>query len=115
MFDLYRKELGKIDGVTNQHIEENTTHSMWMIAARFCPKYFCINELEEDLNTSRVETRRMFYPHTYHNHLKINGNIEVSKKINSEVLMLPSYPELKDVEIKKICSLISNHQMNRKS
>tara|TARA_R100001129_G_scaffold111182_1_gene76296 strand:+ start:4136 stop:5227 length:1092 start_codon:yes stop_codon:yes gene_type:complete len=114
VFDLYRKELDKIDGVTNQHIEKDTTHSMWMIAARFSPKYFSLNELEEDLNTNRVETRRMFYPHTYHNHLKIKGDVEVSTKINKEVLMLPSYPELKDVEIKKICSIIANHQMNYK-
>lgn len=48
----------------------------------------------------------------------LNGNCEVSEKLQSEILSLPIFPELTKQEIIEVCSAIKNfytHEINRKS
>ena len=82
---------------------------MWMIGARFNPERFNVSKLEQELEANGIETRKMFYPYTAHSHLNFKGESKSASLINSQVLMLPSYPELKNVEIDKICYIIAQH------
>tara|TARA_R110002051_G_scaffold325548_3_gene428805 strand:+ start:3212 stop:4291 length:1080 start_codon:yes stop_codon:yes gene_type:complete len=109
IFNYYRENLSQIKGVSNQAIEPNTSHSMWMIGARFHPEKFNVSNLEQELENNGIETRKMFYPYTAHKHLKFKGVTDIASLINSQVLLLPSYPELKNLEIDLICSIISDH------
>ena len=109
VFNYFRERLSQIEGVTNQAIEANTSHSMWMIGARFNPERFNVSKLEQELEANGIETRKMFYPYTAHSHLNFKGESKLASLINSQVLILPSYPELKNVEIDKICYIIAQH------
>tara|TARA_R110002020_G_scaffold176222_5_gene368371 strand:- start:4095 stop:5174 length:1080 start_codon:yes stop_codon:yes gene_type:complete len=110
IFNYYMKTLGSIEGVSTQEIEEGTSHSMWMIGARFHPENFCLSKLESEFTENGIETRRMFYPYTAHNHLNFKGESKLASSINSQVLILPSYPELKNLEIDRICYIIAQHK-----
>ena len=50
----------------------------------------------------------MFYPITYHNHLRnICGNsIKNATILSNEVIMLPSYPDLSDTQIDYIAKTV---------
>ena len=109
IFDYYRENLSFIEGALIQQVERGTTHSMWMIGVRFHPQNFSLPKLEQELAENGIETRRMFYPYTAHSHLNFKGESKSASLINSQVLMLPSYPELKNVEIDKICYIIAQH------
>ena len=56
-----------------------------------------------------VETRPMFYPINTHNHLKDVKSInDISNILNSQVLLLPSYPNLNKGQVIYICKLIKD-------
>ena len=109
IFNYYRESLGFIEGVSTQKVEDGTEHAMWMIGARFNPEKFSLIKLEKEFSKNGIETRRMFYPYTAHNHLNFKGESKLASLINSQVLILPSYPELKNIEIDKICSIIKQY------
>lgn len=91
-----------------QKIEEGTSHSLWMFAVRFPSVTKEIKkELELYLYNNSIESRPMFYSIKKHGYLK---NIECDTTnadiLNSQCLILPSYPELTGSQIKYICERI---------
>ena len=56
-----------------------------------------------------VETRPMFYPITTHKHLShIESDNRISNILSSQVLVLPSSPNLNKSQVLFICDLIKN-------
>lgn len=108
IFELYKKELSVLDEVSFQKQEQDTQHSEWMFGIRF--KGFDERkkrDLELHLFESGVDTRPMFYDINVHSHLsEIKCETTNSKKLNSQCLILPSYPELTDSQIIYICEKI---------
>ncbi|SRR6266403_232000 len=87
-----------------QKSEDGTQHSMWMFGVRFPTINQKIKkELELYLYSNSIESRPMFYSIKHHEHLK---NIKCETKnadlLNSQCLILPSYPELSGSQIKYI-------------
>jgi perosamine synthetase len=110
IFKLYYENLSSIDGVVFQKIESDTSPSNWMFSIRF--KNINLEEkksLELFLYKMGVETRPMFYPINTHNHLKDVKSInDISNILNSQVLLLPSYPNLNKGQVLYICKLIKD-------
>ena len=106
IFKIYRECLKGIDKVYPQVEELGCSHSMWMFGIRiegnksyeFSKKFF---------DFSGIETRPMFYPITHHKHLlKFKCQDNNAKKLNNECIILPSYPELKDIELEYITDTV---------
>jgi perosamine synthetase len=115
IFDYYRKELSTIEKVKVQEIEEGTTHSNWMFGVRIRGNKN-YEEVNKYFNSKGIETRPMFYPIWYHEHLK---NIErvydsVPELLSKECFMLPSYPELKKLDQNHIIETIKKYSKGLK-
>lgn len=105
IFDLYKSLLK--DYVSFQEEETYTKHSNWMFGFKLNKNVSSLNKI---LNNNDVETRPMFCPISKHKHLakfkceELNSNI-----LYENCLILPSYPSLKDKEIRYICKLIKEN------
>lgn len=81
---------------------EGSTPANWMFAIKTNRKL----EIEKTLNSNQIETRPIFYPVNqmlpYKSDVKYHNSID----LNSNGIMLPSYPELTEKQISKICDLV---------
>ena len=109
-FDYYREELSNVYNVRTQQCEENCSPSNWMFGVRIVGNYGYKN-IEKYFTKAGIETRPMFYPMYYHNHLKNIPYVDnrVPEILSRECFMIPSYPELKKSEQKYIIETIKNY------
>ena len=86
----------------------NSISSYWLVSVLFKTEDQK-NKVVEKLNSNAIESRPLFYPIPDLPYFSSN-NLEVIKsaKLRSNGLSLPSYPELKIIEINKICKIIIN-------
>ena len=105
VFERYKNNLKNIDGIKLQKEEENTSHSYWMFGVRFIGlKSYEV--AEKYFNQASIDTRPMFYSYKKHKHLSFSGEDKNASKINQEVVIFPSYPDLSSEEIDYICDNI---------
>lgn len=106
VFNLYRELLKGIEGIHLQSEEIGCNHSLWMFGVRIeNSKEYSI--AKKFFDNSGIETRPMFYPITTHKHLQhIKCRDINAAKLNNECIILPSYPELKDIEIEYISDIV---------
>lgn len=74
----------------------NTKRANWMFALRIINNKKSIDDVYNYFLNKDIETRPFFYPVNCHKHLeniKIN-EVNIPKMLNSEIIMIPSYPEL---------------------
>jgi len=111
VWNTYHKYLDGVNGISFQKIEKNTNHSHWLVGIRFDNLTLeKKKELELHLYQNDIESRPMFPPITYHKHYENEKcDIKNAKKIYETSLLLPSYPELTEIEIKKICHIIKKY------
>lgn len=107
--ELYKKNL-KSDSIKFMVSEEGTSPANWMFGIK-------LEDLSEDqmmklqlhLHFNNIETRPMFPPINYHGHFHFYGdNFPISKMLYDKVIILPSYPELTETEIKYISKTIKD-------
>jgi perosamine synthetase len=110
LFNLYRKNLSSIDDVSFQEIDYGTEHSNWMFSIRFNNiDLETKKSLELFLYQMGVETRPMFYSIKAHDHLKhIDSTNTISDILSSQILILPSHPNLNKSQVIYISKLIKN-------
>jgi perosamine synthetase len=110
LFNLYRENLKTLDNVEFQEVESGTVHSNWMFSLRFNNIDLEIKRsLELYLYKMGVETRPMFYSINRHEHLKnVSSDNTVADLLNSQILILPSHPNLSKSQILYICNLIKD-------
>lgn len=74
-----------------------TKRANWMFALRIVDNKKNIDDVYNHFLNKGVETRPFFYPINCHKHLENVKVYEVNKPVmlNSEIIMIPSYPELK--------------------
>lgn len=111
VFNKYKENLSDFEGIEFQKIEKNTTHSKWVVGIRFTNlTHKELKDLELFLYENYIETRPMFPPITYHDHFKdIKSEISIAKNLYEQVLIFPSYPDLRDNEINRITNTIKNY------
>jgi len=113
IFTKYRNVFDNRDDVKIQLIENGTEHSNWMFGIRIIgnPVY---EQAEVYFNAHNIEIRPMFYSINEHAHLKNNPLIKCENDtnailLNKECFILPSYPELKNIEVKHIIKTANNY------
>ena len=108
IFLEYFENLKNIPEILFQKSEHNTVHSNWMFGIRFLNFTKEIKkELELYLFESGIDTRPMFYEINKHDYLKhIVCDTTNAKLLQSQCLILPSYPELTKSQIIYICDKI---------
>ena len=110
IFNEYKEQLSQIKGISFQKQDKNTTHSNWMFGIRFINfDLETKKKLELYLFESGIDSRPMFYSinkHPYLNHL--NCDTKNSDLLQSQCLILPSYPELTKSQISFICDKIKS-------
>ena len=110
LFDFYRSKFSSIENISTQQIEEGTSHSNWMFAIRIHGSQGYEN-VSKYLYKMGIETRPMFYPASVHDHIEAIANKseeKIAKTLNSECIMIPSYPELKRGDASYIVECIKN-------
>jgi perosamine synthetase len=108
IFELYQNNLKTIPNIKFQRIENNTVHSNWMFGVRFSD--FDLKrkrELELYLFENGIDSRPMFYDINKHAHLShLDCETNNAQLLQSQCLILPSYPELTNSQIMFICDKI---------
>jgi perosamine synthetase len=108
VFKSYKKILGDVDGIVLQKEEEGTQHSKWMFGIRL--ENFTLEQkknLELYLFRNGIDTRPMFYEIKKHKYISNTFNDDTnSLKLNEQCLILPSYPQLTDSQVKFISNKI---------
>lgn len=116
IFFKYTKKLFDIPEVKTQQTFPNCEHAYWMYAIRIVgsPGY---KVAEEFFGNAGIEIRPMFYPITYHHHLRNTPgkSIKNAELLSKEVIMLPSYPGLIDNQIDYVAKAVKMfvHKMNK--
>jgi perosamine synthetase len=116
VFALYKKELSSADEICFQKEEAGTEHAQWMFAVRFLNFDKAKKQaLELFLYENNIETRPMFYPINRHSYLKhIVSENKNAELLNSQALILPSYPGLTHGQILVVCRKIKEFLKNNK-
>ena len=108
IFNYYKEKLSDIKKIKFQKICEGTEHSMWMFGIRI--DGFTVSQkqkLELFLFESGIDNRPMFYSINNHKHLsKINSVNTNSDLLQSQCIILPSYPDLTKSQVNFICDKI---------
>jgi len=107
VFNNYYKYLNNLiekNKIIIPKTEEKTKKSLWMFVIILTGKQY--KKIEIFMREKNIDIRPYFYPVSSHKHLKnIKNNYETefNKKITNHGMILPSYPELSEVNIKYIC------------
>ena len=105
VFDCYKHHLEGVKNISWQSIDKNVEHSNWMFGIRIegLNNY---DNAKRIYNRNNIDVRPMFYPYSQHKHLPpLEGEIHKAKILNRECVMLPSYPNLDEEKIEKICNV----------
>lgn len=96
--------------ITLQLVNENCENANWMFAIRFMTNRKSIHETHAYFIENGIEIRPFFYPYYRHAHLdtlRCNDTTHgSSEKLNTNIIMLPSYPELRYEEQEHIATKI---------
>jgi perosamine synthetase len=74
----------------------NTKRANWMFALRIVNNKISIDNIYNYFLNKGVETRPFFYPvncHKHLEHIKVS-EVDIPEMLNSEIIMIPSYPQL---------------------
>ena len=107
VFQRYINNLANIDGISIQQHEENTCHSMWMFGCKF-DNLESYSKAKLYFSKNQIDTRPMFYSYKNHKHLHFTGSDNIARKLNKQVVIFPSYPDLTNSEIDFVCDNIVN-------
>lgn len=108
VFDLYRKYLAGCDKVLLQKPDEDTDPANWMFAVRIPGALY--DDMEGFFVERMVEVRPMFAPIGWHRHLShIVCDDSVSSKLRRECVVLPSYCELTEQDVKQVVSVLFDY------
>ncbi len=104
----YRQQLE--DYIDFQPTTPGTIHSHWMVCG-LVSKTQQRDPLREHLKKEGIETRPLFYPvHSMPMYLHRFRRMPISEMLSSRGINLPSYPELTDSEIDRVCQAIKGFE-----
>lgn len=108
ILNLYKQHLKTIPGIIFQEIPGGFIPSAWLISIVINKKLFGLSkdELASKLHQKDVDTRGFFPPLHRQPIYKQSGQFPIADYLSQNGLSLPSYPTLKNSEIKYICNVI---------
>jgi len=108
IFQYYKNNLKDVENLQFQKIVDNTVHSNWMFGIRFTKfNLEKTKDLQLYLYKNGIETRPMFYDIKKHSYLSnIDCETKNAKILQSQCIILPSFPNLTKSQINFICDKI---------
>jgi len=108
IFKNYDKLLKNNKYIKTMKQEQNTIYSPWIYAVQIINNKKTIEETTNFFKNYNIDIRPFFYPINKHLHLKdINNNDEISEKLNKEIIMIPSSPNITLKEQKYIITILN--------
>ena len=113
LFEAYHQAFDNREDIRIQIIEPGTKHSNWMFGVRV-PGQNSYETAEVYFKEQSVEIRPMFYSIVEHAHLIDHPDISRCDNTNADLLqkecfILPSFPELTQMEMQHIISSTNNY------
>lgn len=106
--EIYKKELRGLPIKFHEPIGD-VKHTYWMVSIS-CNNLEDREDLRKYLREKEIETRPTFYPvHTMPMYDVKYQSLPVSEKLGWSGMNLPSYPGLKDEEVKYVCESIKEY------
>lgn len=106
--ELYKKELENLPLKVHESVGD-VKHTYWMVSIS-CNNIEDRESLRNYLREKGIETRPTFYPvHTMPMYDYKYQSLPVAEKLGWSGMNLPSYPELKDEEVKYVCECIKEY------
>ena len=107
VYMTYQRNLRACKKVIFPQIHPDTEPSYWMVTIRIL-RHFRMKDCIEFFKMRRIDIRPFFYPFSIHCHLRelralFPESFPGCTNAHSNVIMLPSYPHLKDSIIEYIC------------
>ena len=104
-YDRLLKKNKKIKTIKN---EDNTIISPWIYALQIIDNNKSVEETTNYFKDNGIDIRPFFYPINKHYHLKdIENNDLISEKLNKEIIMIPSSPNITLKEQKYIINTLN--------
>jgi dTDP-4-amino-4,6-dideoxygalactose transaminase len=112
LFEFYRKQLSDVECVKFQQTENTCTSSNWMFGIRLSGRSY--NNAQTFFNANNIDVRPMFYPISEQPYMRQyieQGIVRVqdetnAKVLNTEIVILPSYPDLTKTERQHIIDTV---------
>jgi perosamine synthetase len=113
VFENYKKLLSPLidsNKVALFQDEENTESANWIFGIRLIDNNLSIKDTFNYFKENNVDIRPFFYPINKHKHLSdvIFGDDEIPLKLNREIIMIPSSPNITLENQKYIIDIITN-------
>jgi perosamine synthetase len=109
IFNTFKKYLMNTSRIYFQQEEYNCVHSKWMFGVRIEDNQG-YDKARNFFESKGIETRPLFYPINKHKHLNdIVCSCNIANLLNKECVILPSYPELREVEIEYISDCVREY------
>jgi perosamine synthetase len=107
IYERYRANLLKMNGVTLQHFSNSVSPVVWAIALRLDPAVYFQgrDRVMAQMMEHRIETRPGFYPPAALQYFDC-PTLPVSEILGREIISLPSFPTLTDPEIDHVCETL---------
>ena len=106
VFDQYFSCLAK-EGIQFESSQYPTYTNPWLMTIRLTDLNSTIQVVRNRLSKQGIETRPGFKPASKHEYLtgklKVSGAIENANILYNQIISLPTYPELTNMEIEYIC------------
>jgi len=107
-YERLLESLIKSNKVTLMKFEDDTINACWIFSLRIISNPYSINETNDFFLDENVEIRPFFYPINCHGHLSdIQYEDSISKTLNKEIIMIPSYPTISFDDQQKVVAAIS--------
>ena len=106
--DIYKNELRDLPVKVHPSVGD-VKHTYWMVSV-VCDDLEDRDQLREYLGTREIETRPTFYPvHTMPMYDDKYQRLPVAEKLGWSGINLPSYPALKNEEVKFVCNSVEEY------
>jgi perosamine synthetase len=111
VYKRYHDCLSKMSGVTLQKFSDSVAPVVWAIALRLDPRIYRQgrDRLMAQMQERNIETRPGFYPPNALSYFECQP-LSVSTLLSSEIISLPSFATLTNVEIDYICDSLRTLQ-----
>lgn len=106
VFEMYRTELSRVEGLTMQHFGKDVAPVVWSVAVELDSRAYPQgrDEVIRQLQNVGIETRNGFYSASMLGHLYDCSTLTICDHLAQQVLSLPTYRTLQECEIDFICS-----------
>lgn len=117
IFKLYKENLKQFVGIGFQKEEKNCQNANWLFAIRI-KNNKSFEQANNFFSSNNIEIRNMFFPMSYHKHLKKYSNPSIENTditLSKEIIMFPSSPSLTNEQVNYISNKIVEYIQNNEN